>query len=433
MLISKEKIKKIISSSLLFLVVFSIFISPTKTSAVDETIKLERTTCAIEHFTNNTTGNWMWGFKITSTELADNTKIFVYLYKGPTTIESKTRILKGGSALYQTGYILEPETAYTVNITVDGKPKLTTSGFTEKTPKNGETTCTPGSTPATTASSSSSKTTDTKTTYTLLAPLPGLGLDGSSQTIETDPQKNPCPFGYYLNIMIKLFLGICGVLAVIMIVMGGVQYMTSELVSSKEEGKKSITNAIFGLILALAAYLILNTINPDLLNICLNNLPKAEITIVKDDNVPQAPINGKYCTNTTGTNGGYPDGANWETIAGARATLPNGFVTNTGECSKVGDKNCTSLRGLSLSTLDTIKAKCTNCGTITISGGTECWLHGGPKQSTTHHPGSPTIDLRLNSEPKLDAYIKSGTKKGSWYTKDNISYLLEADHWHVGN
>jgi lipoprotein-anchoring transpeptidase ErfK/SrfK len=125
---------------------------------------------------------------------------------------------------------------------------------------------------------------NTDTTYTLLTPLPGLGLDGTSQTIDTaKTTAQPCPFGYYLNIMIKLFLGICGVLAVIMIVMGGIQYMTSELVSSKEEGKKSITNAIFGLLLALGAYLILNTINPNLLNICLNNLPKASITITADE------------------------------------------------------------------------------------------------------------------------------------------------------
>lgn len=119
----------------------------------------------------------------------------------------------------------------------------------------------------------------TKTTYKLLAPLPF--MEGPDQTIDTlyNKDTNPCPFGKYLNILIKLFLGIAGVLAVIMIVWGGIQYMTSELASSKEEGKKSITNAILGLLLALGAWLILNTINPDLLNVCLNNLPIAEITI----------------------------------------------------------------------------------------------------------------------------------------------------------
>ncbi|MEI8269870.1 MAG: L,D-transpeptidase family protein [bacterium] len=120
---------------------------------------------------------------------------------------------------------------------------------------------------------------NTKTTYTMLAPLPGLGLDETSPTFDT---TKPCAFGDYLNIMIKIFLGICGVLAVIMIVWGGVQYMTSELISSKEEGRKSITNAVFGLLLALGSYMILNTLNPDLLNICLK-LDEQKISISADE------------------------------------------------------------------------------------------------------------------------------------------------------
>jgi type IV secretory pathway VirB2 component (pilin) len=117
-----------------------------------------------------------------------------------------------------------------------------------------------------------------KTTYTLLAPLPF--MEGDSQTIDTQKSDtNPCPFGNYLNILIKIFLGICAVLAVIMIVMGGIEYMTSDLASSKESGKKTITSAILGLLLALGAYLILKTINPELLNVCLNNLPEVSVTV----------------------------------------------------------------------------------------------------------------------------------------------------------
>src|SRR3989338_2472789 len=131
-------------------------------------------------------------------------------------------------------------------------------------------------------------TTDTNTTYTPLAPLPGLG-----DTIQTDPGcevdkdgnvipgscTNPCPFGNYLNIIIKLIIGIAAVLAMVMIVMGGIEYMTSDFISSKEAGKDTIRNAILGLLIALGAYLILNTINPQLLSVCLDKLPEAVITI----------------------------------------------------------------------------------------------------------------------------------------------------------
>jgi hypothetical protein len=64
-----------------------------------------------------------------------------------------------------------------------------------------------------------------------------------------------------------------------MIVMGGIQYMTSELVSGKAAGKETIMQAILGLLLALGAYAILNTLNPDLLDIGLKNLPTATIEI----------------------------------------------------------------------------------------------------------------------------------------------------------
>jgi len=120
---------------------------------------------------------------------------------------------------------------------------------------------------------------DTDTSYQLLAPLPGL------KTFESDPQKQggACAFGNYLNIMIKLILGIAAVLAMIMIIKGGFEYMGSSLPSEKESGKGTITNAIFGLILALGAYLILYTVNPDLLNFCSIGKPIIVPTTVEEE------------------------------------------------------------------------------------------------------------------------------------------------------
>jgi|GEM_PF-3339684 len=103
------------------------------------------------------------------------------------------------------------------------------------------------------------------TTYHLLEPLPGLKQDFNVNEIDTQTGKNKA-LGTYLNIIIKLFIGFCAVLAVIMIVIGGVEYMTSELISGKEAGKDRIREALLGLLLALGAYTLLNTINPDLLN-----------------------------------------------------------------------------------------------------------------------------------------------------------------------
>ena len=130
---------------------------------------------------------------------------------------------------------------------------------------------------------------NTDTTYTPLAPLPGF-----PEEFDTLPSKtNQCPFGNYLNIMIKLVIGIAAVLAMVMIVMGGIEYMTSDLISSKEAGKDTIKNALLGLFIALGAYLILNTINPKLLSACLDNLPVATIEILPATEEQKAEINRK--------------------------------------------------------------------------------------------------------------------------------------------
>lgn len=88
---------------------------------------------------------------------------------------------------------------------------------------------------------------------------------------------NPNPLGSYLNLMIKIIIGLCAVLAMVMIFLGGIEYMTSEVISSKEHGKERIRNAILGLLVALGSYAILNTINPTLLSTNIN-LPDVTLT-----------------------------------------------------------------------------------------------------------------------------------------------------------
>ena len=140
---------------------------------------------------------------------------------------------------------------------------------------------------------------DYKKGYQLLAPLDGFTSFDTTQ---------PCAFGVYLDIMIKLFIGICAVLAVIIIVMGGIEYMTSELVSSKEHGKGQITQAVFGLILALGAWLILNQLNPNLLELCLDVPDATPIAIEGDENsIPFATLTstaqGKFDVYCPGSGG----------------------------------------------------------------------------------------------------------------------------------
>jgi len=71
----------------------------------------------------------------------------------------------------------------------------------------------------------------------------------------------------YIRQIYLIALGAVGVAALGALVYGGLLYMLSDSIDSKDDAKKWIWGAISGLLLALAAYLILYTINPDLVGL----------------------------------------------------------------------------------------------------------------------------------------------------------------------
>jgi hypothetical protein len=270
-------------------------------------------------------------------------------------------------------------------------------------------------------------------TYTLLAPLPcpggSVGCSGQLTTLDVSGTNS---LGTYLNLIIKIFIGICAVLALIMVVMGGIEYMTSDLISSKEAGKERIRDALLGLVLALAAWTLLYTINPNLLQTNIN-IPAAAADFV-DVDVPQTPVNGKYST-------GAAVGSPWnDQTAGPIPTLPSGVSINAAQCTTVGQIGCTSTRGLNLSAVNSLLASCPSCAPLVISGGTEYWLHGtSASGNTSHGPNSSTVDLRTSNA--LTNYIMTGNPATPpptapiyfhRYTQYG-NFLYENDHWHLGS
>jgi hypothetical protein len=95
--------------------------------------------------------------------------------------------------------------------------------------------------------------------YAVLTPIPGL----QGGTVDTSGANLAPYLGNLYN------LGVAGAagLAVIMVIWGGIEYITSVASEGKSGGKERITSAILGLLLALGSYIILNTINPDLLKL----------------------------------------------------------------------------------------------------------------------------------------------------------------------
>ncbi len=74
-----------------------------------------------------------------------------------------------------------------------------------------------------------------------------------------------------INTLVGLSVAVAAVLAVIMIAIGGFKYMTTDSMFTMGSAKEQITNAIVGLLIVLAAILILKTINPNLVSMNLFN------------------------------------------------------------------------------------------------------------------------------------------------------------------
>ena len=103
--------------------------------------------------------------------------------------------------------------------------------------------------------------------YELLEPLPG----GPKEIA-------PGRFSAYLSALFNYAIAVAAILAVVMIVIGGLQYIgAAGNTSVIEDAKDRIYWAIVGLILALGSWLILYNINPKLTELKLESVEKQTI------------------------------------------------------------------------------------------------------------------------------------------------------------
>ncbi len=115
--------------------------------------------------------------------------------------------------------------------------------------------------------------------YRLLAPFPGLSVLLDPDLCEEQrSQKGKggeiCDINDFLNYMFKLLVSLAAVLLVLRLVYEGYQYIVTDIPFLKASAKSGFFEALGGLALALSAYLILNTINPKLVenSISLNKV-----------------------------------------------------------------------------------------------------------------------------------------------------------------
>ncbi len=105
--------------------------------------------------------------------------------------------------------------------------------------------------------------------------------DGNCHTLEVPlgTFTQACGPAEYLTKIYTISVGLAVVLAVVMIVYAGIIYATSgDNASKQKEARSQITQAILGLAILLASYLILRTVNPDLTNLGKwENLPVQQV------------------------------------------------------------------------------------------------------------------------------------------------------------
>ena len=91
--------------------------------------------------------------------------------------------------------------------------------------------------------------------YTPLEPIPGQA-------------GAPATFCATLNLLFKVLIYLGGMIAVLFLVLGGIAYMVSEVVDKRTAARERIKSSVIGLLILLGTYLILFTVNPNLVNTC---------------------------------------------------------------------------------------------------------------------------------------------------------------------
>jgi hypothetical protein len=194
----------------------------------------------------------------------------------------------------------------------------------------------------------------------------------------------------YLNSLFAVALGLAAIIAVIKIIIAGVKYMLSDVVTNKASAKDDIKNALLGLIILLTVYLILYTINPNLTRLDiftrLQQLPA--VSAPPNNNTQPVPAPGNTTTGSSNTGSGTGGGSG-ETGSGGNTTGGGGNTTPPpgGGALTAGSARCTD---------PSLYMRIQNFGTFYI-------------QNTAICPGEPQRDDLIDSCEDAGGNVTGGT------------------------
>jgi hypothetical protein len=159
--------------------------------------------------------------------------------------------------------------------------------------------------------------------YQFLAPIP------------TNPNTGFTDLSDYMKYLYVAIVGLAIVLGVVMIVIGGIQYVTAAVPSAKEEGKKRVGGAIIGVLLAIISYVAIDALNP--------KLNYVGLFFPQGYNPPGNPPGGNQCNND-GTCGAGETNANCPNdcpaVCGNNVCEQGETNANCPNDCKTGDLDC---------------------------------------------------------------------------------------------
>lgn len=277
----------------------------------------------------------------------------------------------------------------------------------------------------------------------------------------------------YLLGAFQILIAVAGGLAVVMLVVCGIKYMTQESAGGKGDAKDCIWNAIFGLLIALGAWVLLYTVNPQTLksDLLIADLPAGTpVTLPgQTGTTPNSRVDTSCALGEPKINGcafQYRDqlgrscwvGTSCDsclqlqnaykgsqaailteckqesapgsavaasekeariTLCGKESCLDSSTIWVKPACPPGSGSNCVNLTGLPQASLGYIKGLQAACGCfVQVSGGTE----PGHK---SHGAGRYPFDLRY-SEDALTKFLKANGQMIKNVFGGNNGYLFAA-------
>ncbi|MFZ5982587.1 MAG: hypothetical protein ACOYS2_03415 [Patescibacteria group bacterium] len=236
--------------------------------------------------------------------------------------------------------------------------------------------------------------TSTRYEYKLLEGLPGFYSANESPT-----------FNAYISAIYKFGIWVVGIAALLMISIGAFMYLTSAgNNAAMGSAKNVITDAIIGLVLALLAWLLLYTINPELVS------PKG---------IPETGSTSSSTTSSGTTTSGSSSSSTTDkkasqsnmTAQEVKSQLDAAGIEVNRTCIDKDASGCTKLSGVTQTAIDGAKDINSKVGDITINGATETVNHS----SKTNHADGHTLDIKLQNSSdtaKMETYLKEQVSAG---------------------